>query len=39
MLARIDLCKNVRGGAPQLERRLGCDRLDVGDAAHAISAE
>jgi hypothetical protein len=39
MFARIDLCENVGGGAPELKRRLGRDRLDVGDAAHAISAE
>jgi hypothetical protein len=32
----IRLQKNVRGGATQLERSLGRDRLDIGDAANAV---
>ena len=39
MLARIDLCKNMRSGPPQLERRLGRDWFDIGNSAYAVSPE
>src|SRR5205823_7241470 len=39
MRPRIQFQENMRGGATELERSLGRDGLDVGDAANAIRSK
>ena len=37
--ARVQLGENMRGGASEFQRRLGGDRLDIRDAAHAVRSK
>ena len=39
ILARIELRKNMRGGAPKFQCRFCRDRFNVSDAAHAVRPE
>ena len=39
MCARIQFRENMRGGAAELERGLGRDRLDIRDPADAVRSK